>query len=198
MNLKSPTRLRPRAELGQAAGALAALAIVTATYETWLGVSNPTVVGLSYLLIVLIVAAVSTLRAAVATSVVALLALNFFFMPPVGTLTLQDPQNWVALLVFLAVSVVASRLSLMARSRADDALARRDELARLFDLSRDILLTTESREAMDELTRHMARRFGLDYVGICLPDPGGWGVCAGDQGCHLPRTRGLCLSHFNR
>ena len=176
MNLKSPTRLRPRSELGQAAGALAALAIVTAKYETWLGVSNPTVVGLSYLLIVLIVAAVSTLRAAVATSVVALLAHNFFFMPPVGTLTLQDPQNWVALLVFLAVSVVASRLSLMARSRADDALARRDELARLFDLSRDILLTTESREAIDELARHMARRFRFDYVGVCLPEPDGWRV----------------------
>jgi K+-sensing histidine kinase KdpD len=104
------------------------------------------------------------------TSALALLTLNYFFMPPVGTLTLEDPQNWVALVVFLAVSVVASRLSLVARSRADEALARRDELARLFDLSRDILLTTESREAIGELARHMARRFGLDYVGICLPE----------------------------
>ena len=69
------------------AGALAALAAVTASYEVWLGVSNPTVVGLSYLLIVLLVAAVSTLRVAVATSVLALLALNYFFMPPVGTLS---------------------------------------------------------------------------------------------------------------
>jgi two-component system sensor histidine kinase KdpD len=158
------------------AGALAALAIVTAAYEVWLGVSNPTVVGLSYLLIVLLVAAVSTLRVAIASSVLAVLTLNYFFMPPVGTLSLEDPQNWVALLVFLAVSVVASRLSLVARSRADEALARRDELARLFDLSRDILLTTESREAIDELARHMARRFGLDYVGVCLPEAGGWRV----------------------
>ncbi|HSP91920.1 MAG TPA: ATP-binding protein [Vicinamibacterales bacterium] len=160
------------------AGALAALAAVTASYEVWLGVSNPTVVGLSYLLIVLLVAAVSTLRVAVASSVLALLALNYFFMPPVGTFTLEDPQNWVALLVFLAVSVIAGRLALVARSRADEALARRDELARLFDLSRDILLTTDSREAIDELARHMARRFGLDYVGVCLPDTGGWRVHA--------------------
>jgi len=169
------------------AGALAALAIVTAAYEAWLGVSNPTVVGLSYLLIVLLVAAISTLRVAVATSVLALLALNYFFMPPVGTLTLDDPQNWVALLVFLAVSVVASRLSLMARSRAEEALARRDELGRLFDLSRDILLTSDSREVIDDLARHMARRFGFDYVSICLPEPAGWRVHASSDAVTLER-----------
>jgi two-component system sensor histidine kinase KdpD len=100
------------------AGALVALAMVTGAYQAWLGVRNPTVVGLSYLLIVLLVAAVSTLRVAVATSVLALLALNYFFMPPVGTFTLEDPQNWVALFVFLVVSVVGSRLSVIARERA--------------------------------------------------------------------------------
>jgi two-component system sensor histidine kinase KdpD len=169
------------------AGALAALALVTAAYETWLGLSNPTVVGLSYLLIVVLVAAVSTLRVAIATSVLALLTLNYFFMPPVGTLRLEDPQNWVALLVFLTVSVIASRLSLVARSRADEALARRDELSRLFDLSRDILLTTDSREAIDELARHMARRFGFDYVGVCLPEPDGWRVHASSEAVTLDR-----------
>ena len=100
------------------AGAFLALAIVTAAYEAWLGVSNPTVVGLSYLLIVLLVAAVSTLRAAVATSVACVLALNFFFLPPVRTLILDDPENWIALLVFLVVSYVGSQLSVMARERA--------------------------------------------------------------------------------
>jgi two-component system sensor histidine kinase KdpD len=115
----SSTHRPPLAELWHIAGALAALTIVTAAYEVWLGVSNPTVVGLSYLLIVLLLAAVSTLRVAVAVSVLALLTLNYFFMPPVGTLTLEDPQDWVALLVFMAASVVASRLALVARRRAE-------------------------------------------------------------------------------
>ena len=113
-NPTSPTRRWPLPETGHLAGAIGALAVVTVAYEAWLGVSNPTVVGLSYLLIVLLVAAVSTLRVAIASSVLAVLTLNYFFMPPVGTFRLEDPQNWVALLVFLAVSVVASRLSLMA------------------------------------------------------------------------------------
>ena len=188
MNPNNPGKSRPFGELWYTAGAIVALAIVTAAYEVWLGVSNPTVVGLTYLLIVLLVAAGSTLRVAVATSVLALLALNFFFLPPIGTFTIEDPQNWVALFVFLAVSVVASRLSLMARSRAEEALARRDELGRLFDLSRDILLTTDSREAIDELARHMARRFGLDYVGICLPVPEGWRVHGSSDSVTLERS----------
>jgi K+-sensing histidine kinase KdpD len=110
--------------------ALAVLAALTATYEVWLGLRNPTVVGLSYLLVVLLVAAASTLRVAVATSVVAVLALNFFFLPPVGTFRLEDPDNWVALAVFLVVSIVGSRISVMARERAA-LLEERQEADRL-------------------------------------------------------------------
>ena len=93
------------------------------------------------------------------------LFLNYFFMPPFGTFTIADPQNWVALFVFLAVSVVASYLSSALRDRAFEATARRDELARLFDLSRDVLLTTDSSEAMSQLARFVARRFDLEFVG---------------------------------
>ena len=42
---------------------------------------------------------------------------NYFFLPPVGTFTIADPQNWVALFAFLAVSLVASNLSAVARAR---------------------------------------------------------------------------------
>jgi two-component system, OmpR family, sensor histidine kinase KdpD len=100
-----------------------------------------------------------------------MLCFNYFFLPPVGTWTIADPHNWVALFAFLAVSLVASNLSAVARARADEALSRRDELARLFDLSRDILLTTESREAMPSLARVVARRFDLAFVAIALPGP---------------------------
>ena len=152
------------------------MSAVTVAYAGWLRIGNPTVASLSFLLIVLLTSATSSLRVAVAMSVLSVAALNYYFMPPVGTFHLEDPLNWGALAVFLAVSVVGSRLSLTARSRAEEALARRDELGRLFDLSRDILLTTDSREALDELVRHMARRFGFDYVGVCVPSADGWRV----------------------
>jgi two-component system sensor histidine kinase KdpD len=82
----------------------------------------------------------------------------------------------VALIAFLTVSLVASRLSSTAHDRQQEAVARRDELARLFDLSRDVLLTTESRDAIPLLARYIARRFDLDYVAICLPHAGTWDV----------------------
>ena len=131
-----------------AGAALGAVAVVTLVLGRWLQVSNAAVVSTTYLLIVLLVAATSRLWVAVATSVVAMLCFNFFFLPPVGAFAIADPQNWVALFAFLAVSLVASNLSAVARARTQEAVGRRDELARLFDLSRDVLVITDSREAI--------------------------------------------------
>jgi len=153
-----------------------ALVLVTVAFRAWLHLTNPTIAALSYLLIALLAATVATLRAAVVVSAVADLCLNYFFMPPFGTLTIADPQNWVALFAFVAVSVVASVLSSTVRGQALEVAARRDELARLFDLSRDVLLTTDSREAIAQLARFVARRFDLEFAAICLPAGADWVV----------------------
>jgi two-component system sensor histidine kinase KdpD len=142
-----------------------------------LGVTNATTIALSLLLVVLFVASLGDTIVAVATAVVAILCFNYFFLPPVGTFTLSDSQNWIALVAFLVVSVVASRLSASVRAKAQEALDRRNELTRLFDLSRDILLTTEREGALGAIARHVARRFELDVVAIGVPAPsGGWDV----------------------
>jgi two-component system sensor histidine kinase KdpD len=98
-------------ELSAALVSLVALAAVTLVYARWIHVTNATIVALTFLFIVLITAATSRLRVAVITSIASMLCFNFFFLPPVGTWTIADPQNWVALFVFLAVSLVASRQS---------------------------------------------------------------------------------------
>jgi two-component system sensor histidine kinase KdpD len=141
------------------------------------GVTNATTIALSYLLVVLFVASLGEVVTAAVTSVAAMLCFNYFFLPPVGTFTVADPHNWVALFAFLIVSIVASRLSASARARAQEALDRRNELTRLFDLSRDILLTTQHEGALAAIARHVARRFELDVVAICVPAPsGGWQI----------------------
>ncbi len=158
------------------AAALSSIACLTAIYATLLKISNTTTVALTFLLAITIVAATTRLWIAVTTSFFAMLCFNFFFLPPVGTFAIADPQNWVALSAFLAVSLVASHLSSAASARAQEAVARRDELARLFDLSRDILLMTDSSEAIALLARFISRRFELDYVAICLPRAADWDV----------------------
>ena len=68
-----------------------------------------------------------------------LLAYNFYFLPPIGTLTISDPQNWLTIFVFLTVAVVGSRLSERARRQAEDARRRQRELEVLYGLSRQLL-----------------------------------------------------------
>ncbi len=121
-------------------GALAATVLV---YRSWLHV-NPTTVALTLLLLILILATEWGLRYAVTISIAATTCYNFFFLPPVGTFTISDPQNWLALFAFLATAIIASRLSQRARDEAADARSRQRELEMLFRLSRDLLLQSET------------------------------------------------------
>ena len=159
------TRTGWRADVARALTSLAAIAGLTAIYVSWRPTPNPTTVALSFLLIILFVAAASRLWVAVIASVTAALAFDFFFLPPVGTLNISDPQDWVALFAFITVSFVASRLSSVARTREH-------ELGRLFDFSRDALLSTDA-DAFQSLAERIAERFHLEYGVICLPaEPG--------------------------
>jgi two-component system sensor histidine kinase KdpD len=84
---------------------MAMLAGIVAAYRLWLHV-NPTTVALTLLLLVLFLASQWGLRYAVVTSLIATVCYNFFFLPPVGTFTISDPQNWLGLFAFLITSVV--------------------------------------------------------------------------------------------
>ena len=79
---------------------------------------SPTTAALALLLVVLATATLGRLWIATVIAVVAMLTLNFFFLPPVGTFTIADPQNWVALFAFLVVAVIASNLSAHRQARA--------------------------------------------------------------------------------
>jgi two-component system sensor histidine kinase KdpD len=118
--------------------AFGALAGIVLVYRRWLHV-NPTTVALTLLLFILLLASQWGLRYAVVISITATIAYNFFFLPPVGTLTIADPQNWLALLAFLTTAILASRLSQQARDEAEDARMRQRELEVLLRLSRELL-----------------------------------------------------------
>ncbi len=116
------------------------LSVIVVIYHLWLHV-NPTTVALTFLILILILAARWGLRYAVGTSLAAAVFYNYFFLPPIGTFTINDPQNWLGLFAFLITSVVGSRLSDRAREEASDALLRQRELEVLYGLSRELLQT---------------------------------------------------------
>ncbi len=145
----------------------AALAGIVLVYSRWLHV-NQTTVALTLLLFILILAANFSLRYAVAISLAATFAYNFFFLPPVGTITIADAQNWLALLAFLATSVIGSRLSQRARDEADQATARRREVELSFQLSRELLQLDHIANLLSSLPMLIARVTGANSVILYL------------------------------
>jgi two-component system sensor histidine kinase KdpD len=142
---------------------LAGVALVT-----WIATSvirlNATTVGFAYLLLVLVIATFWGFSEASAASFAATLTLNLYFLPPVGRLTIADPQNWVALFSFLATSIVASQLSAKAKRRELDAIARQQDVERLYTFSRAILLIEKSESFPTHLVRKIAEVFELSAV----------------------------------
>ncbi|HLJ12887.1 MAG TPA: ATP-binding protein [Bryobacteraceae bacterium] len=127
---------------------------------------NATTAALAYLLAILAIAAGWGLVEAITASVAAMLCFNFFFLPPVFTFTIADAQNWVALLAFLATSIVGSQLSGRAKAQAKEALARQREMEQLYALSRAILLSGVQRDAIKRIALEIAQIFDLPAVAI--------------------------------
>jgi two-component system sensor histidine kinase KdpD len=140
---------------------IAGVVAVTFVGHAMLPANAPTV-GFAYLLYVLIVASAFGFWEALLASVLATLTFNFFFFPPVGTFTIADPQNWIALFSFLVTSVIASRLSATARRRTLDALERQRDVERLYALSRAILLIDDRDSFPKQLVERVADIFELN------------------------------------
>jgi two-component system sensor histidine kinase KdpD len=109
--------------------------------------ANATTVALLMLLLVLGTATTWGLAEAIFTSVLSVIGFNFFFLPPIGTFTIADPENWVALFVFLVTAVTVSQLSTQAKRRTEEAVAGRNEIGTLYELSRAMLMD-EARDAV--------------------------------------------------
>ena len=128
--------------------AISGIAGVTAALAPFQAQINSTTVALSLLLVVLFIAAGWGNRPAYVASVLGMLCFNFFFLPPIYTFTIADPQNWVALAAFLVTAVTAGKLSALAQSRADEAEAKRLEIERLYDELRTAFERASQAEAL--------------------------------------------------
>jgi two-component system, OmpR family, sensor histidine kinase KdpD len=127
---------------------------------------NATTAGFCFLVEVLIIATVWGLIEAMVTSLVAMLCFNFFFFPPVGTLTIADSQNWVALVAFFATSIIAGQLSARAKRRTREAIDHQKEMERLYALSRAILQTAAHAAPAKQIAEQIVQAFRLPGVAL--------------------------------
>jgi two-component system sensor histidine kinase KdpD len=113
-------------------GAVAGSVLVTAVLAPFHQQINSTTVALAFLLVVLFVALFWGSRPALLASVLGVFSLNYFFLPPLYTLSISHPQNWIALAAFFTTALAVGQLSARAKRRAEEAEAGRQEIQRLY------------------------------------------------------------------
>lgn len=133
---KASAYRRPRLRLAPLyGGAVLLLALLTAALRRMGGHADPADVALTYLLVVLAASTVESVWLGLWVAGLATLGLNYFFLPPVGRLTIADPANWFALVAFLVTAVVSSQLVARARLGRRQAEARERLTGALLNLS---------------------------------------------------------------
>jgi two-component system sensor histidine kinase KdpD len=128
-------------------------AAVTGALKLFGGHVNSTTVALGLLLVVLFVATGWGSRPAVLASLLGVVSFNLFYLPPVGRLTIDATDNWVALFAFLITAVTAGQLSARAKRRAEEADAGRREIERLYTELRDAFERASQAEALRQSER---------------------------------------------
>lgn len=147
--------------IGLSGRIIAALGLVAAITFFFFRVApvNQTTAGFFYLVAILLIATAGGVVESTIASAVAMLCFNYFFLPPIGTFTVADPRNWVALFAFLATSLIAGQLSARAKRRTEEAIDRQSEMERLYSLSRALLLTDAERPIAKQIVQQIAQAF---------------------------------------
>ena len=148
---------------------LAIAAAITWLYFRFIHV-NPTTVGFTFLVAILLVSAAWGLRPAIFMAIVATLLYNFFFLPPILTFTIADPQNWVSLFSFLVTAIIGSQLSERVRREARQSNQRRREVERLYSFSQQLLVTGNVLGLLNNVPMFVVDSFGVAGAAIFLED----------------------------
>ena len=133
--------------------AVAGIIVVTVSLKLFDGNINATTVALALLVVVLFVATAFGSGPAVVASLVGGICFNYFFLPPVGTLNIADPHNWIALFAFLITAITAGQLSARAKRRAEEAYAAQQEVERLYHELQDSFERSSQAKALKQSER---------------------------------------------
>src|SRR3954471_15087851 len=139
--------------------------LATTAVEGWLNVPDASVV---YLLAVVLMAGRFGAWPAGGTAVVFVLVYDFLFTLPTYTLAIQNPQEWVSLLLFLIVAVVIGQLSARQSERAAEAAAQARDAQQMFAISRSLAAGVPIRTAAAAICGRLKLHAGLERVWVGL------------------------------
>jgi two-component system sensor histidine kinase KdpD len=146
--------------------AVAAVALCTLIIYPLKHVAPVVSLSVVYLPAVLVVSITWGAWLGFATAFISAAAFNFFHLPPVGQFTIQDSSNWVALVAFLVVAVLASSVADVTRSRTRDAQERRREADLAAEMARLLLRGNSLAEALPTAAARLAQTLELRSAAI--------------------------------
>jgi two-component system sensor histidine kinase KdpD len=144
-------------------------AILTTAGLTWVG-ARETTAGMVFLLVVVWTATQAGIVISLYSAILCALSFDYFFLPPIHTLTLAGPQEWVSMVTFAASSLMAGRVAERARRQARQAEQRREDVERLYTLSQEMMLYEEAVGLVRDLPRLIQRIFALESAVLYVHD----------------------------
>ncbi|ALH81468.1 sensor histidine kinase [Sphingopyxis macrogoltabida] len=151
---------------------LAMVAVMTALGRVLIEVIDLGNISLLYLVPVMFAAATFGLRAGLFAGLVSSLAYNFFFLPPTGTLTVNNPENVISILVLLGVAIVTSQFAARVRAQADLAQSSARQNAALASFSRQLTAAPDQDRLMQAICAEVGRLLDARTV-LLLPSADG-------------------------
>jgi two-component system sensor histidine kinase KdpD len=141
-------------------------AVVLVTFVGFRLHLNVSASGSLYFLAVVMVSVVWGFWEASVTSLIAVNCLNYFFVPPVLTFRISDPQDWVALATFEISALIVSRLSTRAQNQAKAEARHRAQVEKLYELGRRILFLDRRRTIGPQIVSLIQEVFGTESVAL--------------------------------
>ncbi len=133
-------------------------------------------ISVVYLLVILWLASTRGRYAAILASLVAFLSFDFFIIPPLYTFVIYQPEEWIALFVFLVAAILTSQLAVALRERAEQAAQRERETRILYDLVRETNREEDTGRQLQAIVQTIVSAFstwGVYDCAILQPDAQG-------------------------
>ena len=144
------------------------VALATGVAEVFRGSLSIQVIALVYLLPVVLSARLWGLGPGILAALGAFLSLNYFFLPPYFTFTVNQPQDLIALIVFLVIAVVISQLLGQDQQSLASSLAREREATRLYELSAALTGLLDEDAIAQILAEKICETFLADRVEVLM------------------------------
>ncbi len=172
--------------LGIVSASLAAATIAASLLETHVGVPNASVV---YIGAVVAAALTAGMAGAIVAAFASFLIYSFFFTQPLHTFAIDDPGDWLGVILLLFVGIVVGQLAALERSRTEMALARERESRALFAVSRELAVRESTPAALPTIARILQDETVMARVWISLgaDDASERVAAASDQAGSQPR-----------